>query len=233
MRLLSHLGDSSSAILESWLVLCGLTIFLGICPSVNKDSILKMIVSLLKPPHAADLVDCVCFFSGTAESGPQPTPLDRHGALQTGGKAASSPPSCSHRALQNHTWLHSDTLKTVFTGSRSLKLVFLFFPLFSSPCNFVYLVTLAARVFTPHMAYSPVGAQASRCGGSSCSVLFFSLPGLGHQWECFPFRQLVLVLLHKMRLYHRVLCPLFPPTTRVLLFYFPSLVPFPLVSGLQ
>lgn len=123
-----------------------------------------MIVSLLKPPHAADLVDCVCFSSGTAESGPQPTPLDRHGALQTGGKAASSPPSCSHRALQNHTWLHSDTLKMVFTGSRSLKLVFLFFPLFSSPCNFVYLVTLAARVFTPHMAYSPVGAQASRFG---------------------------------------------------------------------
>ena len=49
-----------------------------------------MIVPLLKPPHAADLIDCV-FFWGTAESGQQPTPLDQHGALQTGGEAASSP----------------------------------------------------------------------------------------------------------------------------------------------
>ena len=36
------------------------------------------------------------------------------------------------------------------------------------------MVTLAAWVFTPHTAYSPVEAQASRRGGSSCSVLFFS-----------------------------------------------------------
>ena len=90
-----------------------------------------MIISLLKPPQAADLTDFVgffCFFGGTTESGQQQTPLDQHGELPTAGEASSSPPSGSHIALQNHTWLHSDHLKILFTVSQSLKLVF---PLFS------------------------------------------------------------------------------------------------------
>lgn len=160
--------------------------------------------------------------------------LTNTGHFRQEARLLHPPPSRSHRALQSHTWLHSDNLQTVFSfpiTEIGLSSSFLCFLLFIILCIYSFWPPGSSL---PLAGYSLVAGQASHCGGFSCfDLLFFSLPGLGHQWECFSFLRLGLVLLHKMRLYHLVLFPLFSPATRVLLFYFPPLVPFPFVSGLQ
>lgn len=159
--------------------------------------------------------------------------LTNTGHFRQEARLLHPPPSRSHRALQSHTWLHSDNLQTVFTVSPSLRLVF---PLLSFVLFFLY--------FYVFIHFGPLGLHCRTratlqlrdrlliaAASPVLTCCFFPFQAWDISENVFPFYVLCLCCCIRWDSITLSFSLYFPPLP--VSNYFPSLVPFPFVSGLQ